>query len=250
MYPNQPGALDRPLAPEYSLASRPLLMVFAIVGAQIVLGLLYPSSLAAKTFTLLGLTMVGGLVGAWQGRNIRGGAMWAVFIGAIVGMIALGFLIPHLSLPLLVCGMMAFGWLIGLMIGPALLTYTDILGAETVSTAFAITAAVMVGCASIAMLTSFHAGFGLEAVLFIGLLALVVIGLIGMFRGLSERVSKAYSLLGMAIFTGYFLFDFARIKTSEQNTWNQAAFFAMKIYLDFVNFLLFLLRFLAHSRHR
>lgn len=234
---------------EFSLRSTPLLTVFAVLGMTVGLGLLYPSTLAGKTFTLLGLTMAGALVGAWQGRALRGAAYWGAAIGSIVAMIVLFFIVDHLALPLLVLAMLAWGWLEGLVLGPALTVYVEALGAETVSSAFGITAAVMAGCAAIATLTSFN-GLALGKFLFWGLLALIGFSLVALFRGFSAKVSKGYAIVGMALFTGYFLYDFARLKASDQNTWGQAARLAVSIYLDFVNFLLFLLHYLAMSRHR
>ena len=234
--------------PQFSLRSTPLLTVFAVLGMTVGLGLLYPSTLAGKTFTLLGLTMAGALVGAWNGRALRGAAYWGAAIGSIVAMFALYFIVDHLALPLLVVAMLAWGWLEGLVIGPALAAYVEVLGAETVSSAFGITAAVMAGCAAIATMTSFN-GLALGRYLFWGLLALIGFSLVSMFRSFSAKVSKGYAMVGMALFTGFFLFDFARMKASDQNTWGQAARLAVSIYLDFVNFLLYLLHFLAMSRH-
>lgn len=54
-----------------------------------------------------------------------------------------------------------------------------------------------------------------------------------------------FSLAGMAVFAGFFVIDFARLKIDPDNSRANAVFVAMKIYLDFINFLLFLLRFLA-----
>jgi len=235
--------------PEFSLNSRPVLTIVAVLGMTVGLGLLYPSSLAGKTFTLLGLTLLGGLVGAWKGRALRGPAYWIAAIGSFVGLIVLYLFMGALSLPLLVAAMMGWGCLEGLILGPALAMYVETLGAETVASAFGISAAVMAACAAIANLTAVDTA-GLGKWLSFGLLGLIVVAVIGMFRGFSERVSKGYALFGMALFTGYFLFDFARLKQSPDNTWAQAGRLAVSIYLDFLNFFLFLLRFMSHSRHR
>ncbi len=240
-----PALVERPA---FSLTSGPLLTVYGVIAFVVALGLSYPSTLAGKTFTLLGLTMAGALVGAWHGRKLSRGMFWGAVIAGFVGMLAIGFLAPRMSLPVLVAAMLAWGWLEGLMLGPVLSMYVEALGAETVSGAFAITACVMGGCAVTASYSQINTA-KLGPYLFFGLLALIVVGLVNLFRSFSAQVSKAYALLGMALFTGFFLFDFARLKQSPQNTWSAAANMAIAIYLDFINFFLYLLRFLAARRH-
>jgi FtsH-binding integral membrane protein len=79
--------------------------------------------------------------------------------------------------------------------------------------------------------------------LMFGLLALIVVGIVNIFVAFSTGVTIVYCLIGMAIFAGFFIFDFFRISKAE-NTWFNAITATMQIYLDFINFLLYLLRFL------
>jgi FtsH-binding integral membrane protein len=48
----------------------------------------------------------------------------------------------------------------------------------------------------------------------------------------------------MAVFTLFFLFDFFRL-SEEEDTWEAAVLLTMKLYLDYINFLLYALRLIA-----
>lgn len=68
-----------------------------------------------------------------------------------------------------------------------------------------------------------------------------------MFTGFGHSFNLLYSLAGMVIFAGYFVFDFFRLSRSENNDFN-AVMITMNIYLDFVNFWLSLMRFIAEAK--
>ena len=85
---------------------------------------------------------------------------------------------------------------------------------------------------------------GLGRVLMIALFALIAVCFVGMFVGLSSGASLVFSIAGMAVFAGFFIYDFFRLSRSANNSFN-AITLTMKLYLDYINFLLFLLRFLS-----
>lgn len=121
--------------------------------------------------------------------------------------------------------------------------YAEKLGWQTVFGAYLGTAGVMAVCGAVAMLSGINFG-ALGGILFFALLGLIVVGIIGIFIRMSRQFNMVYSIFGMIIFAGYFLYDFFRLAHSE-NTWAKAVELTVSIYLDFLNFFLYLLQFLA-----
>jgi FtsH-binding integral membrane protein len=79
--------------------------------------------------------------------------------------------------------------------------------------ALAGTTAVMLGAALVAFVTGVNVSF-LAPILLIGLIGLIVVGLIGIFVRFSRGVNLVYSVIGMIVFAGFFLFSFARMAKS------------------------------------
>jgi len=132
----------------------------------------------------------------------------------------------------------------GLFIGPALAHYVAVLGGSTVMLAFLGTSGVMAGCGAIGVLSGRNFS-GLGKFLSIALLGLILVGIVNIFVAFSTGVEIAYCLIGMAIFAGFFIVDFFRIKeNANSDSWGGAMMITMSLYLDFVNFLLFFLRLL------
>ncbi|GMA57868.1 hypothetical protein GCM10025858_23710 [Alicyclobacillus sacchari] len=77
--------------------------------------------------------------------------------------------------------------------------------------------------------------------MFIGMLALLLMGIVSIFTGFSSVASLIYAFLGVAIFVGYVLFDVNRLAqygVAEQHV----PWMVLSLYLDFVNLFLFVLR--------
>ena len=202
--------------------------------------------LLAKVMGLLSPTIATAGVGAYFGRRIRG---WLPIIGLFIVSIIGLFLIraaggSDLALALL------FGWgfVNGMMLGPLVAFAVAEEGPQIVIQALAGTTAVMLGTGFVALATGINFSF-LMPILLLGLIGLVVVGLIGIFVRFSRTMNLAYSVMGMVIFAGYFLFDFFRVGKSE-NTWEQAIQLTTQLYLDFANFFIFLLRYLLLTRRR
>lgn len=134
------------------------------------------------------------------------------------------------------------GWtfISGLFLGPCIHTYVHILGWQTVFLTYLGTGGVMAACGAIASFSGINFG-KLGNFLTIALLALIAVGI---FVPFSAGVNIVYSLIGMAVFTLFFLFDFFRL-SEEEDTWEAAVLLTMKLYLDYINFLLYALRLIA-----
>ncbi|MFN7943990.1 MAG: Bax inhibitor-1 family protein [Blastocatellia bacterium] len=202
--------------------------------------------LTVKVMSLLAPTLATASVGAYVGRNLRG---WIAAIGLLVVSVIGLFIIRAAggsvaAIPLL----LGWGFINGMMLGPLISAVIAEEGPGIVMQALTGTTAVMMGTGLVAMVTGIDFSF-LMPMLFVGLIGLIVVGLIGIFVRFSRTVNLAYSILGMAIFAGYFLFDFFRLSRSE-NTWEAAAQMTTRLYLDFANFFIYLLQFLMSSRRR
>ena len=204
--------------------------------------MLVESTLLAKVSLLLCCCMLIGAFGTYLGRNVRSFGMFillaVLFIGGTIGVYFAAGVSPGVGVAVL------FLWTLvsGLFMGPAIGGYAERLGWQTVCLAYAGSAGVMAGTGAIAMFSGIDFS-GMGSYLLIGLFGLIIVGVIGIFWRMSRTINIIYSLFGMAIFAGYFLYDFHRLKVS-QNTWEDAVRLTMSIYLDFINFLLYLLQFL------
>jgi FtsH-binding integral membrane protein len=86
--------------------------------------------------------------------------------------------------------------------------------------------------------------------LFIALIILVIISIVRLFVKIQSG-QRAIAFFGVIVFTGYLLFDFNRLTKAKAaaaaNTWETALGFAVNIYLDIINLLLYLVQFLGGS---
>lgn len=200
-------------------------------------------TLLSKVALLLSGSLLIGAAGTYLGRAIQSiGAfilLAVLFIGGAIGVMFLASAPPAVGITSL------FVWVFisGLFIGPSIEMYAKKLGWQTVFLAYAGTGGVMALTGAVGMFSGVDFS-GLGPILMFGLFGLIIAGIVGIFWRMSRTVNIVYSLIGMVIFAGYFLFDFFRLTKSE-NTWESAIRLTMAIYLDFINFLLYLLQFLA-----
>ncbi len=202
--------------------------------------------LLAKVMCLLSLSIAAGGVGAYLGRNIQSLiAAIGLFILAIVGM----FVVRAAGGGYLAVGLL-MGWstIFGMMIGPFLSYAISEEGPGIVIQSLTGTTAVMMITGIVAMTSGINFS-ALGPILLIGVLGLVVVGLVGMFVRFSRTVNIVYSIFGIVIFSGLFLFKFFRLSQSE-NTWEAAVAHAMSIYVTFVNFFISLLQLLLAVKKR
>ncbi|MDR3616596.1 MAG: Bax inhibitor-1 family protein [Candidatus Obscuribacterales bacterium] len=207
--------------------------------------LLFPT-LFAKVSVLLALTMATAALGTYLGRGIRSFVAFIVLLVLFMGGCLGVFLAAHASPELGVAALLAWGFVTGLFMGPAIETYAEDLGWQTVFGAFAGTAGVMALCGGFGLLSGIdfsHMGF----ILGIALFGLIIFGLIRIFVRMSREVNMGFAALGMIVFAGYFVFDFFWLGQSE-NTWEKAIGLTVSIFLDFVNFFLYALQFLAAAK--
>ncbi|WP_245630122.1 Bax inhibitor-1/YccA family protein [Alicyclobacillus acidiphilus] len=134
----------------------------------------------------------------------------------------------------------AFTFVSGMTLWPVISYYATTLGAGLVIQAIAVTAGSFLATAVIASRSSMDFSF-LRGFLLVGSIALLLMMIVSLFTGFSSTMELTYSLLGIAIFVGYILFDvnrIARYGVSEQ----YVPWIVLSLYLDFVNLFLFILR--------
>jgi FtsH-binding integral membrane protein len=202
--------------------------------------------LMAKVMCLLSLSIASGGVGAYLGRNLRSWiAVIGLFIVAIIGM----FIVRAAGGGYVAVGLL-MGWsgVFGAMSGPLLYQAVTEEGPGIVIQALTGTTAVMIITGIVAMTSGINFA-ALAPILLIALLGLIVVGLVGIFVKFSRTVNLVYSIIGMLVFSGFFLLKFFRLSQSE-NTWERAIDATVGIYVTFVNFFLYLLQFLMFSRKR
>ncbi len=200
-------------------------------------------TLLAKVTFLLTISLLLSAFGAFCGRKVQSIAAFLLLsLLFIVGTIVV--YVVAMTNPALGIGLL-FGWsfIAGLVMGPAIQLRAEELGWETVCAAFLGTAGVMALCGGIGLFSG--ADFSkLGVYLGLGLFLLIIVGVFRIFIRLSKAGNIVYSLIGMALFTGYFVYDFFRLGRTE-NTWGNAVGLTVSLFLDFWNFLLLFLELLS-----
>lgn len=202
--------------------------------------------LVAKVMCLLSLSIAAGGVGAYLGRNIQSFiAIIGLFLLAMVGI----FVVRAAGGGYVAVGLL-MGWsaIFGMISGPLISYAIAEEGPGIVIQSLTGTTAVMIITGIVAMTSGINFS-ALGPILMIGLLGLIVAGLVGMFVRFSRTVNIVYSIFGILIFSGLFLFKFFNLSKSE-NTWEAAVSNALGIYITFVNFFTTLLQLLLSMKRR
>ena len=193
-------------------------------------------TLFAQTMGYVAATAALFALGAYLGRNLPGGAGVIAFIAAFACLIGMQFA-ARKSRQLTVGLLGAFGLLVGLALAPVLTTYASMdpqaLWQAGGATALFIAGFGAAGYATRRDLTAIaRAGFW-------ALLALIGFGIALIFVNIPGG-ALIYSVLGLVIFAGFTMFDFQRIRRSQDIT--TAPLLAASIFLDVLNVFLFFLQ--------
>ena len=193
-------------------------------------------TLFAQTMGYVAATAALFALGAYLGRNLPGGAGVIAFIAAFACLIGMQFA-ARKSRQLTVGLLGAFGLLTGLALAPVLTAYAGMdpqaLWQAGGATALFIAGFGAAGYATRRDLTAIaRAGFW-------ALLALIGFGIALIFVNIPGG-ALIYSVLGLVIFAGFTMFDFQRIRHSQDIT--TAPLLAASIFLDTLNVFLFFLQ--------
>ncbi len=175
-------------------------------------------------------------LGAWLGRDLAGGVGIVAFIATFATLIGMRFAARR-SLQLTVGLLGAFGLLLGLAVAPTVAYYASAdpraLWQAGGATALFITGTGAAGYATRRDLTA------IARASFWALVALIVFGIVLIFVHIPGG-ALIYSVLGLLIFAGVTMFDFQRLRISQDIT--SAPFLAASIFLDILNVFLFFLQ--------
>ena len=192
-------------------------------------------ALFAQTMGYVAATAALFALGAWLGRNLTGGAGIVAFIaafGALIGMRVAARRSAQLTVGLLG----VFGLLIGLAVAPALAYYASA-DPRALWQAGGATALFIAAFGAAGYATRRDLAF-IARICFWALLALIVFGIVLIFVQIPAG-SLIYSVLGLVIFAGFTMFDFQRVRRSQDSA--SAPFLAASIFLDVLNVFLFFL---------
>lgn len=95
-------------------------------------------------------------------------------------------------------------------------------------------------------LTDYDFGW-MGQLLFICLFILIMMSILNILFFKSRALSLLRAYLGAVLFTFYLLFDFHRLKISDDDSWAKAIDISVNIYLDIINLFLEILQILADS---
>jgi len=193
-------------------------------------------TLFGQTMGYVAITAALFALGAYLGRNLSGGAGLIWFIAAFVCLIAMRFTARR-SAGATIALLLAFGLLIGLAFAQTL-NYYATMNTHALWQAGGATALFIAGFGAAGYATKRDLS-GVARICFWALLALIVFGIVLIFVHIPGG-SVIYSLLGLVIFAGFTMFDFQRLRRSQDI--GSAPLLAASIFLDILNVFLFFLR--------
>jgi FtsH-binding integral membrane protein len=173
---------------------------------------------------------------------------WIVLFAPLGLVFFLGFRIQRMSLSAAQTTFWVYAGLMGIGLAPILLLYTGV----SVAQVFFITAATF-GAMSLYGYTTGRDLSGFGSFLFMGLIGLIIASLVNMFLQ-SGMMAWVLSVIGVLIFTGLTAYDTQQIKESYNENYDgtasgkMAIMGALRLYLDFVNLFLMLLRLMGDRR--
>jgi len=198
-------------------------------------------TLFAQTMGYVALTAALFALGAYLGRNLSYGVGFVAFIAAFACLIGMRFAARRS--PGLAVGLLGiFGLLIGVAVAPTLAYYAS-MNPRVLWQAGGATALFIAGFGAAGYATRRDLS-AIARICFWALLALIVFGIVLIFVHIPGG-ELIYSVLGLVIFAGFTMFDFQRLRRSQDIS--SAPFMAASIFLDILNVFLFFLQIFSGS---
>jgi FtsH-binding integral membrane protein len=192
---------------------------------------------------LVALTVGFTALGAYIGRDLSGGTGLLMFLGAIACIFGLNIAASRGQEQLAIGLLFGLGLLLGLAVGPVLAVYAKA-DPGVLWQAAGSTAVFVAGCGAYGYATRRDLSTWART-LFWALIGLLLFGLIGIFVAIPNG-NVIYSVAGLAIFGGFTIFDFNRLRRANMAS---AVPIAAAIFLDIFNIFLFMLRLLGGGRN-
>lgn len=176
------------------------------------------------------------------------GLQWVLLFAPLAVVIYLSAKIHKMSVDTARMWFYAFSALEGISLAPICLIYTG----ESIASAFFVTSAMFLSMVIYGYSTDKDLT-GVGAFLTMGLFGIIIASLVNLFIG-SSKVSFIISVLGIIVFTGLTAWDTQVIKSyyfggEEQDISDKKSIIgALRLYLDFINLFLYILRFMGNRR--
>ena len=178
------------------------------------------------------------------------GLFWGIAIATFVCVIAISFLLLKLPLPLLIVIYIGYSFLTGLTLSIVFLIYTS---GSIVSTFF-----ITAGAFSALSVYGFVTKRDLSAMgsfMFIGLVGLILASIVNIYMK-SPAVYWALTVIGIVVFAGLTAYDTQKLRDMGKNIEGESSDVqlrmaisgALRLYLDFINLFLKLLRLFGRRR--
>jgi uncharacterized protein len=200
------------------------------------------SSIISKVFLGLFISLITASLGVYLGSNLPPMLIGLLSIVELLMIIVAMFLQRRKNIGY--GFVFAFTFISGITLYPIIASYAATLGPQVVIQALGATSVAFLLASFAASRTRLFDFTFLGGFLFIGLIALMVMGLVGMFTGFSTGTGIVYSAIGVVLFIGYILFDVSRL-VKYGVTEQMVPWMVLSLYLDFVNLFLFILRLLG-----
>ncbi|HET6620525.1 MAG TPA: Bax inhibitor-1/YccA family protein [Dongiaceae bacterium] len=209
-----------------------------------------------KVFGLMGLgTAITGLVAFFTANSpamlqvLYGTPLrYVIFLAPLAFVLVLSFGIQRMRASTAQLVFWLFAGVMGLSLASIFLVYTG----QSIVTTFFVSSATFFGMALYGYTTKRDlTAWG--SFLFMGLIGLLIASLVGLFVQ-SSALQFAISVIGVLIFTGLTAYDTQKIKEmyyagdDAETGGKKAVMGALRLYLDFINLFLYLLRFLGDRR--
>ena len=188
-----------------------------------------------NTYWLLALSMVPTVLGAWIGVSTGITRALTPGIGLIVFLVgAFGFMFAIEKFKNSAAGvpiLLAFTFFMGLMLSRLVGSVLGLAnGASLIMTAFAGTGAVFLGMATLSSVVKRDLG-SMAKFMFVGVIALLVVGIANIFIQ-SSALMVTLSVLAIAIFSFFILYDLKRVQDGEETNYISAT---LGVYLSVYN---------------
>ena len=193
------------------------------------------NSVLRNTYWLLALSMVPTVLGAWIGVSTGITRALTPGIGLIVFLVgAFGFMFAIEKFKNSAAGvpiLLAFTFFMGLMLARLVGSVLGLSnGVSLVMTAFAGTGAVFLGMATLSSVIKRDLS-GMAKFMFVGVIALLVVGIANIFIQ-SSALMITRSVLAIAIFSFFILYDLKRVQDGEETNYISAT---LGVYLSVYN---------------
>jgi len=160
-------------------------------------------------------------------------------IGSIIVLISAAFMRRRENRSMTRLNSCSVAFLLGISTFPTILYYISVIGSVMVLISLGITTAIFGGLAVYSARSQRDFSF-MGSTLYAGLIALILISLVGLFVR-SSVYQLALAWLGTMIFSGYILYDISIIKNGAF-TENDVPALALNLFLDFINIFIHILR--------